>query len=227
MKMRQRDDAVPFTSRWVRGDKRYQLCLGFALTEPPRANLPAGVSWDLWYEKSYVLLQMAVLSGVKRWGGLLSHKTPHPILECLVPVRSQDGKPGWYRFFQNGSGMEYRVQFFPEAKSSRSEIEFRRLWGKEFSVMAATHGGAMANESTPEAGYCFTRGFVLEPKGNGIKLSTFEHQNRMAWEAEELVVTLPEKWWPDALRLADTKPEFAYFAKGSPFASSLPLSLRA
>jgi len=220
--MRQRDDAIPFVSRWVRGEKRYQLTLGFPLAEPPRAILPPGVTWDLWYEKSYVLLQLSVLSQVKRWGGLASHKTPQPILECVVPVRTADGKPGWYRFSLQDSALDYRVQFFPEGKSSRSEIEFKNLWRGEFAVFAETHGGAMALESTPEAGFCFSRGFYLDPSGGAVKLSAFEHQNRMAWEAENVVATLPEKWWPEAIVLAQTTPEFAYLGKGSPFASSRP-----
>ncbi len=220
-KMKQRDDAVAFVSRWTRGEKRYLLSLGFPLTADPMAALPPGVSWDHWYEKPYLLLQLAVLSGQKRWGGIVSHKSPRPMWECLAPVRSADGKPGWYRFFAR-EGLKYRVQFFPEKKSSRSEIEFTGLCGGNGEVRAATHGGAMSLAGTPEAAYCFSRGFYLEPQRKGVSLTVFEHQNRMAWEAEELSVTLPNQWWPDGVTLERDTPEFAYLGKGSPFASSFP-----
>jgi len=210
----QRDDSVPFTARWRRGERRYLLTLGFALKGQPKSLLPPGVNWDLWYDKPYLLLQAGVLSNLTEFGFWKTRAAPTGFIETLVPVVSGDGNRGWYRFTRE-EGVPHRVQFFPEGKSSRAEIEFG-------SFAARIAGGAMPLAATPEAGFCYLRSFTLFAKRGGVFLQAEEHQNRMAWDVSDPVVMPPTSWRPPELELETGQPEFAYFAKGSAFASSLP-----
>ncbi len=213
----ERDDALPFTAKWMRGEKRYQLALAYRVKAFPLVQLPSGVKWDLWYDQPYFMLLASVLSHRKWLGKIPLGNKFAPQMEGLAPVLSPDGKRGWYRFFLKNEGLTHRVQFFPELDSSRSEVEFH--WG-ESHLKAETHGGALALESFPEPAFLFRRFFVLSGSGRKMKLHAFEHQNRMAWEAENLVSSGLPALFPTGIVLETAAPEFAYVGKGSPFAQS-------
>ncbi len=214
-----RDDAVPFASRWLRGEKRYLLAVAFPVISFPTLALPNGVKWDTWYDKPYFIVLASVVSQRQWMGWLWAGRQPAPQIECLAPVLSAEGKKGWYQFSQLNRGVDYRVQFFPQAKSSRSEIEFRWAGG---ALTAQTTGGAFPLESAPEAAFVFSRHYLVSKQKRSTVLRAFEHQNRMAWEVESLTVSGLASLIPAGLKLEGETPESSYFAKGSLFAEGAP-----
>lgn len=224
----ERDDALQFSSLWMRGEKRYQLGSAYVVTEFPQVALPEGVAWEEWYGKRYLFVVASVLSG-RKWMGLLPVGRKFvPIVEGLAPVVTEDGKRGWYRFFKREKGLNYRVQFFPEAKSSRSEVEFH--WEStdgepDNFLKAETHGGAVPLESFPDPAFFYKRYFYLEEWAGALFMTPFEHQNRMAWEAEKFEAKGLKRLLPKGLA-AEESPEMTYVAKGSTFAEGLPKRCR-